>query len=748
MDLEQGALEVRGTTELVEEKLREERKVSLETPKRDFTPLASHIYHSYERNRDTRRDSLINDMLFTCLRAYNGEYSAEELAIIREEGGSQIFMNLTSTKVRAAISWIKDILLASKEDPFLIKHTEVPELPPELRLQIEERVTKDFETISSEMKGDVAMTLKEVNEYKRDLYDAIDEEINKEASFGFRQIQRLIKDSFEEGDFKRALSDFIDDFCIFPTAIMKGPIVTKKKKLRWQNGVPVVSEEYIMWNKRVSPFDVYPAPEACSPQEGDFIEHVRFSSKELSSLMRHKAYDEDAIREVLQNGIGKGYPLFYDTEVEDLKNKEELREDSFTANENTYHGVHFWGSIPVSKLKTWTYKPFNLDGLSDEDEIEVEAIMVGEKVILCRKNNDPLGRRPYFASSFQKRPGSFWGSCPPWLMRDIQRMCNACARALSNNMGLASGPIMELYIDRLADGQDITELRPRDIVQVTTDPSGASGRAVQFFAIPSIANELLAVYKEFELKADDVTMIPRYAYGNERTGGAAQTASGLSMLLESASKGIKDAIRHIDEDIIIPRVKAEFYMIMLKKGAELDFSGDIEVVALGSSALTMKGAEQMRRNEFLQITANQVDQEIIGPLGRAQILRVVAKELGLGENIVPSRQELKRNQKRKEEAQSQQASAPVQTVQMQSETAMQIAQLNAQMKDAEIQRKREKDQVDAQLKVIQMNQEDQARREKSAVDLQKQGMKNQSEEHRHNQAIALSIETGDHANNV
>jgi hypothetical protein len=733
---------------MVEEKLAEERSVSLETPKRDFGPLASHIYHSYERNRDTRRDSLINDMLFDCLRAYNGEYSTEELALIKEEGGSQIFMNLTSTKVRAAISWIKDILLATKEDPFMIRRTEVPEIPQELRAQIEERVTKDFETIATEMKGDVAQTLKEANEYKRDLYDAIEEEINKEADFGFRQVQRHIKDSFEEGHFKKALSDFIDDFCIFPTAIMKGPIVTKKKKLKWDNGLPVVTDEYVKTNRRVSPFDVYPAPESCSPQEGDFIEHVRYSSKELSSLMAHKAYDGEAIREVLRDGIGKGYPLFYDTEVEDLKNKEELREDSFTANENTYHGVHFWGSIPVSKLREWTYKPFNLEGLSEEDEIEVEAIMVGEKVILCRRNKDPLGRRPYFASSFQKRPGSFWGSCPPWLMRDIQRMCNACARALSNNMGLASGPIMELYVDRLADGQDISELRPRDIVQVTTDPSGASGRAVQFFAIPSIANELLAVYKEFELKADDVTMIPRYAYGNERTGGAAQTASGLSMLLESASKGIKDAIRHIDEDVIIPRVKAEFYMIMVQRGAELKFSGDIEVVALGSSTLTMKGAEQMRRNEFLQITANAVDQEIIGPMGRAQILRTVAKELGLGENIVPSRQELKRNQKKKEEAQSQQASTSVQTVQMQSETAMQIAQMNAQMKEAEIQRKRDKDQTDAQIKVVQMNQEDQARREKSAVDLQKVGMKNQSEEHRANQAIALSLETGDRANSV
>jgi hypothetical protein len=45
------------------------------------------------------------------------------------------------------------------------------------------------------------------------------------------------------------------------------------------------------------------------------------------------------------------------------------------------------------------------------------------------------------------------------------------------------------------------------------------------------------------------------------------------------------------------------------------------------------------------MTANPIDMQIIGPLGRAQVLREVASGLGLpGEDIVPSEDALKRQQ--------------------------------------------------------------------------------------------------------
>jgi hypothetical protein len=245
------------------------------------------------------------------------------------------------------------------------------------------------------------------------------------------------------------------------------------------------------------------------------------------------------------------------------------------------------------------------------------------------------------------------------------------------------------------------------------------------------------VYAAFEIRADDVTMIPRYAYGNEKVGGAAQTASGLSMMLESANKGIKDAIRHIDEGLIIPRVEKEFYMTLL--AGEYDFSGDINVLAYGSQMLTMAGAEQMRRNEFLQVTANPVDQEIMGPLARAEILRVMSKDLNLGEDLIPNRQELKALMKKKEA--SQQAPPPqVQAAQIQNDTILQIAQERNALQQQDLQRKAQKDSQDAQIDAARLQQEAQAKQSDHITRLQAQQMKTASQEHQANQKIALELQ--------
>jgi hypothetical protein len=719
----------------------------------DYSSLRSHILKSFQTNREARENGGVNKLLLEALRAYNGQYDPEDLALIAEEGGSRIFMNLTSTKVRAAISWIKDILLAGKQDAFGIEITPVVDLPEGTEDKIRELITKEFEKLINpppppQQPGqeaapappppDLAQTVRELNEYKRDLHEAILSEVNKEAAFEFKKLELKIKDRMKEGSWEKALSEVIDDFCIFPTAFLKGPIVTRKKRLKWENGEAVAFSDYVFLNKRVSPLDIYPAPEASSPQDGDFIEHIRLSRRELSSFMKageEYKYKTEAIRKVLENSEGKGVAL--DTNIEDDKAKEELKDTSHFSNKNVYHGLHYWGSVSVKMLKEWDMEDESLAGLEDEESVEVEAILVGTEVIKCVINDDPLERRPYFCASFQKRPGSIWGAAPPYLMRDIQRMCNACARALANNMGLSSGAIMELVVDRLADGQDVRQLRPGDIIQTTSDPVGGNGRAVQFFTVPSVAQDLLAVYNAFSIQADDVTMIPRYAYGNERVGGAAQTASGLSMLLESANKGIKDAIRHIDEGIIIPRVELEFYTTML--AGEDTFTGDINVLAYGSQMLTMAGAEQMRRNEFLQVTANPIDQEIMGPLARAEILRVMTVDLGLGEDLIPNRQELKAQMKQKAE-QQQQPPPQVQAAQIQNETIYQIAQERNQLEAADLQRKQQKDAVDAQIKSQQMEMESKNRQMDQVGRLQATQMKTASQEHQANQKIAVELQ--------
>ena len=387
----------------------------------------------------------------------------------------------------------------------------------------------------------------------------------------------------------------------------------------------------------------------------------------------------------------------------------------------------------------------------------MEVITAGTEVIKCCLNTDPLLRRPYFKAAWQAIPGAFWGRSLPELMRDIQRMCNAVARALSNNLGIASGPQVELYVDRLADDSDAATIEPFHIWQFRSDTTGAGGRGIQFWQPQSNASELLAVYDKFEIKADDATGIPRYAYGNERVGQAAATASGLSMLMESAAKGIKDAIRNIDFGLIKPRVEYQFYWNVVSN-EDVNFTGDVTVVPKASEILTVKAANEMRRNEFLNILANPNYQQIVSIEGMAEILREMAKSLGLSANIVPSRIELKKrmeeNQNKMAQAQQAQAqqqadktSAGIQATQIQSQTQLQINQANQQMKQAELQLKADNAEKDRQLELVKLNEERNKEANKGLNKLQQTQIVETNKSKNLDKEIALSIKTGDRVNN-
>lgn len=711
----------------------EDNKKYLKANDTTMSSLSSHIHKVFTAHRDARSESGVEEEMLSSLRAYNGEYSSKDLTRIAQEGGSRIFMNLTATKCRALQSWLKDILL-SGEDPFSISPTTVPELPQEVVDSIKKLVEEKFtpkeapqapQGPQAPQQAQPVVSLKEMREQEREMLDTIKEEIKKEAEYSFSYIKDLITDNFEEGNFYQALSDFIDDFSIFPTAILKGPIVSKKKKLKWEDGEPVISEDYCFYNKRVNPLDIYPSPSASSHLDGDFIEHIRLSKNEVSNLKGVYGYSDERILKVLEQGA----PDYnqYNTSIEEDIADTELRGSSTHANESVYHGLHFFGSVDYEMLKEWG---FDCDG--DKGDIkEVEAIMVGNEVIKVQINDDPLLRRPYYPASFQSRPGSFWGRSVPQLMSPEQRMCNATARSLANNMGLSSGPQAIINIDRLADDGAISEIYPLKIWQVRNDPTGNSGAALDFFSVPSNATELLEVYDRFEFKADESTGIPRYAYGsNQGQQGAAATSSGLAMLMESTTKSIKDAVRHIDSTVIIPRVQYEFYNIMIKND-DITFTGDIKVVARGSQAIALKSAEFLKRKEFLIATANQSDQQLMGLEGRAVLLRELAKDLGVPASIVPSSGELRKKLEEQKAMAGQAQEAEMQKEQLRGQNSLQAttAQVEGQMKMNELAQ---------QLNAMRLEFEKEKENNKVQLEMAKLQLKEQAEDRKVQKDLAIA----------
>lgn len=768
--------------------------------------LAGFVITAFRENKEAKVNGGIEKDYFDCLRAYNGEYNPEDLAKIIASGGSRIFINLTGLKCRAGASWIRDIQMPAKGPSWSVEPTPVPDLPQDIKAQINKAIDMEFGSFVSEFKPEQrflppqpppqsqqaqqaqqqaqpqaaiaqdtgfspqpgntsqkqlapgastskkAKTLKEFNQAKRDIEDMILDEINKVAKHEMKIIEREIADQLAEGNWDKALSEFIDDFVVVPTAFLKGPIISRDMSLTYVNGKPVSKEKYIYLNKRVSGLDMYPSANSTGINDGDnIIEHLRFTHREIAGLKGLPGYDSDAIDAVINEFTGRTH--WIDSGIEGDKALAERRGDEHYASKGVIHGLHFHGSIPVRYLRMWGLKENELYSYSEYDEKEVECILAGNYIIKCVLNKDPLKRRPYYKASYQNRPGSFWGIALPMLMSDIQRMCNATARALANNMGLSSGPQIEIYVDRLADNSPITSIHPFKIWQLTSDPTGGSGRAINFTQPVSNAAELLAVFKEFELRADDATGIPRYAYGNERVAGAAQTAHGLSLLLESASKAIKDCVRNIDNGVVIPRIESQFYWNMLSRKGRA-YTGDPKVIAKGSSTLTMKGAEQMRRNEFLQLTTNPMDQQILGLNGRAEILRRVAEDLNMGESLIPSRLELLAQQEENAAAAQRQQEMAMQLEREKNSMGLQSTglQANAQIemhretqafKAMELDKRQEERIIKAQIELARLEAQREGKVMSDNTKLQQAGLMEHGKDRRFDTEVALKLKQGE-----
>lgn len=601
--------------------------------------ISGHITSSWGQAKFAKQQ--ITERLLKCERQRRGEYDPDKAQDISETGGSDIYMMITDIKCRAAKSWITDVISSNGDRPFDLEPAEEPSLPPEIKLSIVDFVRQEameFLQNGAQIHPDAFRNRME------EVEDLIRYRMREEARERANRMAGKIEDQLEQGGFRRALEDFVDDFVTFPTAILKGPSVRKRKKLAWgPNFQPVVSNDFTREVERVSPYDIFPGPNNSSVDDGFLIQRHRLTSKDVESFKGVPGYSDDEIDQVLDRYALKGFRYFEygDQQQDNLKGKYHsgLHQDNFI------EALEFWGPVMGSMLIQW--------GMKDVDPrkvYEINAWQIGSYVIKVVINPDPLGRRPYEIASWSRIPGAFWGQALPETMADLQTMCNGAARALANNMGIGSGPQVEVVVDRLPDGEDVTQMYPWKIWQTTSDRTGGGQPGVRFFQPDLKAAELMGVYQQFARQADEITGIPNYIYGSgSGASGAGRTASGLSMLMDNAAKGIKQSISNIDR--VITMVVDRFYVHNMMFNPDPYIKGDFRIVPKGAMGLIAREAINVRRNEFLAMTANPVDLQIVGPEGRAYLLREQAKSLQMDtDKIVPSSEQLKFRQQKVEAA--------------------------------------------------------------------------------------------------
>lgn len=578
--------------------------------------LAAHCRTEWGRARDAKMPLM--EKMLRAMRQREGKYSEVKLAAIREVGGSEIKMSLTDVKCRAAIAWIKDIMLGTGERPFSCEATPLPEIPAGINEAIAQEA---YQEMSMVVQG--IPTPREVRERIEAYTDLVRKEAKKHADKMAERMEAKIDDEYLQGGFYEAIGELIDDFVTFPAAILKGPVIQKKKEVVWgqdpdparQNGMsPTIQDKFQRTWYVVSPHDLYLTPEARNVQEGSAIERHRISPSVLYDLIGVPGYDEEQIRAALQayGDGGKKDWLWSDSERSTLEGRP--YEEVFGGG-NNIDTLEIWTKVSGKWLKDW-----GMEGIEDTEKwYDACCWLIGDYIIRATLNDDPVGHRPYHMDSYVRVRNSPWGHGVCDIMEDLQNMCDAAARAVSNNMGIASGPMMEVETDRLAPGEKVTQMYPWRIVQTVQNKMGTPGPAVRFFQPNSNVEALMKVFEFFSSLADEYTGIPRYQYGDASVGGAGSTAAGLSMLMNASSRTMKGVIANID-NIIIGTTKQTHRHIMLFDD-EMENKGDVQVVAKASQALLHRESQQMRVNELLASTNNPIDFNLMGPQGRLELLR-------------------------------------------------------------------------------------------------------------------------------
>ena len=591
------------------------------------------------RNHRNQGDDPMNQRLLRSQRMFNGKYDPDKLAAIRRFGGSEVYSRLIAVKCRGASSLLRDVYLGP-DRPWDIQPQPDPPVPPEIKATIMQLVSTEVQmaqaqTSAPPMPGapppSPPPNPDQIKTRLMGLMHAAQEAALQQAAAQAKAAADKIEDILVQGNFYKALADFITDLPLFSFAVIKGPVVRMVPQLVWVNGKATMQTKARMFWERVSPFDFYWTPGVSNIIDADTLQRHRFTRKELNDLLGVPGYDEAAIRGVLQDYANGMREWLDSTDAEQAVN--ENREDPSWNRSKLIEGLEFNGFLQGRMLVDYGMDPALIPDM--DRDYRVQAWIIRNYVIKVQVTPSPRQRHNYFVTSFEKVPGTVAGHGLPDILEDFQEICNATLRSLVNNMSISSGPQVVINDDTIAPGENSDDLFPWRRWHVQGVSFGSSQKPIDFFQPGSNAQELLSVYMAMSAQADEVSAIPKYVTGSgSQLGGAGRTASGLSMLMGNAEKVLQTVASNVDNDVMQPLMSELYDMIMLTDDTGM-LTGQEEIRVRGVNVAVQKETERQKQLQFLQITANPIDAPIVGPVGRARVLRAVAQGLGLPDNVVP-----------------------------------------------------------------------------------------------------------------
>jgi hypothetical protein len=517
------------------------------------------------------------------LEQYQGKYDVDTQERLKQAGGSQAFVNITRSKTMAAEARLSDMLFPSDDKNWGIQPTPNPELASK---------AKDFSIAG---------------------YDEADQEVTN-ADFAKQQMklakekaeamQTEIDDQLTEAHYHQVARDCIHSACLFGTGIIKGPIVVNRTRKAWKQlegavHVLEIEEEHRPGVEHVKVWDYFPDMSVSKKEECSFEFERRYvTRKDLIEMAKRPGYLKDQIRKIIAETpkqFGNGSNSY-------ISRLRELSGLQANLNDNRYELWEYFGEIDIDDLRACGCE-------IEDDEFNITTgivTFINDTVIKADLSPLETGESLYSVFCYEDDDTSVFGIGIPYLLRNEQKIVNAAWRMTLDNAALSTGPQIVVNRELVIPSDGAWDLKAKKIWWLA-DPEKRVEDVFHAFEINSHQAELTNIFDIARNMADDVTSLPMLAQGEQ--GDAPDTATGMSMLMNSANIVLRHVVKSFDDGITKPFIRRMYDWNMQYSNKE-EIKGDFEVDARGSSALLVKETQTQALEQLLAVAQQPFYSEI------------------------------------------------------------------------------------------------------------------------------------------
>ena len=585
-----------------------ETQIPIENPMEQMPGLCGHIRSKFQDSENGRQG--FEARWLQAFKNFRGVY--DSTTQYRDSERSKVFIKITKTKVLAAYGQIIDILFSNKKFPLVVEATPVPEGIAEfahLKTPLDDIVSdpygydgdgRNLPPGSTEATRGLDFLGGLDNRYKNGENLAPGPSLAGEPQISPAQkaalnLEKHIHDQLMDTSAVNVLRNAIFESCLLGTGVVKGPLNFNKRVHKWERGDD--GRKYVPYEKlvprieSVSVWDFHPDPSATSIEDAEYvIQRHRMNRQQLRGLISLPYFYKEAIEECLAKGSN------YEEKYYENTIRDEDTEPAYV--DNRYEVLEYWGVLDAKFAREIGMDVPN--DLSELDQVQINAWVCGNHVLRCVLNPFTPARIPYQVIPYEVHPYQVWGVGVAENMEDAQMLMNGHVRMAIDNLALAGNLVFDVDEASLVPGQNM-DIFPGKIFR---RQSGVTGTAINGLKFPSTANENIQMYQISRQLADEETGIPSIMHGQTGVSGTGRTASGLSMLLGSASLSLKTVIKNIDDYLLKPLGEAYFQWNMQFNEDAPDIEGDLEIKPRGTSAVMQKEVRTQRLTTLLQTAIN------------------------------------------------------------------------------------------------------------------------------------------------